>query len=347
MGSGSTFFNRIWYGEPSVWQPLLFPLSWLFATLVAARRQLYRSGVLRRRDASRPVIVVGNITAGGTGKTPVTMWLAESLKAKGYKPGIVSRGYGGRVGVEPIHVSEASDPAVVGDEPLLMARRIICPVAVHPDRAAAADLLAAMGCDVIIADDGLQHYRLNRRFEIAVVDGARGFGNGRPLPAGPLREPVSRLSTVDRVMLQIRPGSRIKELSAINPHVTPFTLAVRSVHRLRGALNVTLAEFTGKTVHAVAAIGNPEGFFDLLKAHGIHVIPHAFADHAILSRSDLEFGDAHDVIMTEKDAVKYENIAPEKTWYVTVDVEIAAAADLSWLDSLAEGLGESAVQKET
>lgn len=334
-GSGDKFFNRVWY-EHSKWRWSLIPFSWLFALLTALRRHLYRVGILRARDAGQPVIVVGNITAGGTGKTPVTIWLAESLKSRGLKPGIVSRGYGGRVGRDPRQVTDTSDPAVVGDEPLLMARRIVCPVAVHPDRVAAARLLAAMGCDVIVTDDGLQHYRLKRQFEIAVVDGARGFGNEWLLPAGPLREPVSRLRTVDRVMVQGRGNSRVEELAAGNSNVTHFVLAVRAVHDLRGRSTVMLDEFTGRSVHAIAAIGNPQGFFDLLKAHGLDVIPHVFADHAILTKSDLEFGDGYDVIMTEKDAVKCGSFAPRHCWYVEVDVVLDAEVNTSWLDELAE-----------
>lgn len=339
MSAGGKFFNRIWY-EDSRWPWLLLPFSWLFTALTALRRLLYRAGVFRVNGVGCPVIVVGNIAAGGTGKTPVTIWLAERLKAGGLNPGIVSRGYGGRVGPEPLPVSATSDPAVVGDEPLLMARRKVCPVAVHPDRVAAAAMLCESGCDVIIADDGLQHCRLERQFEIAVVDGTRGFGNGRLLPAGPLREPVSRLRTVDRIMIQTRGHGRvpIEKLSVGNPHVTEFVMAVRAVHDLQSSGTVTLGDFTGKSVHALAAIGNPQGFFDLLKAHGIDVIPHAFADHEVLSRSDLQFGDDRDVIMTEKDAVKCRNFAPEKSWYVAVDVMVDAEADMAWLDMLSANL---------
>lgn len=342
----TAFLDRLWYGE-SAWQRWLAPLSWVYARLVDFRQRAYRTGLLKSREAKVPVIVVGNITVGGTGKTPVTLWLAERLKATGAKPGIVSRGYGGRVGDVPVNVTELSDPNVVGDEPLLMARRIVCPVAVHPDRFAAAELLAQMGCDVVIADDGLQHYGLCRQFEIAVVDGRRGFGNGRLLPAGPLREPVSRLQRVDRVMLQARADARMEQLAGGNPRVTRFTLVAGDVRSLRGGRRMGLAEFSGQTVHAVAAIGNPRGFFDLLEAHGLAVIPHAFGDHAVLSRSQLEFGDEHAIIMTEKDAVKCEHFAPANSWYATVEVETAADADLVWLDTLAENLRAHQVERAT
>jgi tetraacyldisaccharide 4'-kinase len=342
----AAFLDRLWYGE-SAWQRWLLPFSSLFARLVELRRRAYHEGVLKSRTAIVPVVVVGNITVGGTGKTPVTLWLAERLKALGSKPGIVSRGYGGHVGDVPVNVTEESDPAIVGDEPLLMARRVVCPVAVHPNRFAAAELLGQMGCDVVIADDGLQHYGLARQFEIAVVDSRRGFGNGRLLPAGPLREPVGRLQTLDRIMLQARTDERVEELSAGNPRVTRFTLAAGDVRSLHGARQLPLESFAGQMVHAVAGIGNPQGFFELLERHGLTVIPHAFADHAVLSRSELEFGDDRAVIMTEKDAVKCEAFAPANTWYLTVAVEIAADEDLSWLDDLARRLRVTPVEQKT
>lgn len=340
------FLDRLWYGD-SAWQRWLAPLSSVFGGLVEFRRRAYRDGRLKSRSTKVPVVVVGNITVGGTGKTPVTLWLAERLKAQGSKPGIVSRGYGGHVGAVPVNVTEKSDPAVVGDEPLLMARRVVCPVAVHPDRFAAAELLAEMGCDVVIADDGLQHYGLARQFEIAVVDGRRGFGNGRLLPAGPLREPVSRLQAVDRILLQARAGAPAGELVLGNPRVTRFALAPGELRSLHGARKLSLDTFAGQAVHAVAAIGNPHGFFELLESHGLDVIPHAFADHAVLSRRQLEFGDDRAVIMTEKDAVKCESIAPPNSWYLTVNVDIAADQDLAWLEDLAGTLRTRPVEPET
>lgn len=341
MQSGSGFLDRVWYGE-SAWRSVLSPLSWLFARLTEARRRLYRSGILRTRDAPVPVVVVGNITVGGTGKTPVTLWLAECLKARSLKPGIVSRGYGGRVGPLPLQVTDRSESKTVGDEPLLLARRIVCPVVVHPDRVAAAGLLAEMGCDVVLADDGLQHYRLNRDFEIAVVDGARGFGNGRLLPAGPLREPVSRLASVDRIMLKAAGGEDMAELPGCEGRVTRFRLALRDVQSVHGGRKVGIDEFGGRTVHAVAGIGDPESFFNLLRGHGLGVIPHAFADHAHLSESDLTFGDGRAVFMTEKDAVRCERVAPQNSWYVTVDVDIDETTDLTWIDDLVRRLREKA-----
>src|SRR5690606_8303930 len=237
MRGAGAFFNRVWY-ERSAWSGLLAPLAWLFAWLVRARQRLYRSAILKRKRAPVPVVVVGNVTTGGTGKTPVTLWLAERLKERGLKPGIASRGYGGRAGSAPLHVNDASDAATVGDEPLLLARRVVCPVVVHPERAAAAGLLAEMGCDVVLLDDGLQHYRLERDFEIAVVDGARGFGNGRLLPAGPLREPVERLESVDRVLLKHPGAGRPAALDRPGLPVTPFRLAVRGVESVHGGRRI-------------------------------------------------------------------------------------------------------------
>jgi len=330
------FIDRIWYGG-SPWYRALLPLTWLFARLTAIRRRLYRSGVLRSFDVGKPVIVVGNIAIGGTGKTPVTIWLASFLKNRGFRPGIASRGYGGASGRVPLQVSDDSDAGVVGDEPLLMARRVICPVVVHPDRVAAASMLIEMGCDVIVADDGLQHYRLKRRFEIAVVDGARGFGNGRLLPAGPLREPVSRLEEVDLVMVQ-GADADMSGLLPRNVPVTSFELAVVAVHDLQGRRTVALEAFRGKSVHAVAAIGNPQRFFQMLESHGVTVLPHAYPDHAPLSHDDLEFDDGLDVLMTEKDAVKLAKPARPHWWYVAVDLTLGRASGPDWLDQLTSAL---------
>lgn len=334
MRSSHAFFTRVWYGD-SAWQRALAPLAWLFGFAVRRRRELYRAGFLRRARAPVPVVVVGNLTVGGTGKTPVTLWLAENLKARGLKPGVASRGYGGRVGPVPLHVTDASDPATVGDEPLLLARRAICPVVVHPDRAAAAGLLAAMGCDVVVLDDGLQHYRLHRDFEIAVVDGARGFGNGRLLPAGPLREPVERLESVDRVLLKHPGAGRPAALDRPGLPVTPFRLAVRGVESVHGGRRMDIAEWAGRKVHAVACIGDPDSFFRLLEEHGLRVVPHPFPDHARLSAADLAFDDERPVLMTEKDAVRSAHVAPPRSWFVAVDVEIAEGEDVGWLDELA------------
>ena len=328
----SEFLNRVWYGE-SRWYVVLLPLSWLFALVASIRRAFYRSAIFRSVDVGVPVVVVGNIATGGTGKTPVAIWLATMLKDRGFRPGIASRGYGGATGEAPVIVTDDSDSRAVGDEPLLMARRAVCPVVVHPDRVAVSKVLIQMGCDVVVADDGLQHYRLRRRFEIVVVDGARAFGNERLLPAGPLREPLTRLHSVDQVMLQ---GGDPQLLDAhLGDSATAFELAVSGVHCLQGALRRSVESFRDRTVHAVAGIGNPERFFTLLESHGIKVIRHAYPDHASLSRRSLEFGDGLDVLMTEKDAVKLSGSSPPNWWYVAVDLALGEPDEPEWLDRLA------------
>jgi len=325
--------QRIWYEDSAAYWVLL-PLSWLFTGLVSARRNLYERGALRRYQANVPVVVVGNITVGGTGKTPVTIWLALQLKERGMRPGIVSRGYGGSVGRKPLRVTADSDPDTVGDEAVLMAKRSACPVVVHPNRAGAAREICDLDVDVIIADDGLQHYRLARNYEIAVIDGARGFGNGRLLPAGPLREPLSRLKSVDRVLVNksvMRSERAIRELPA-GLAVTDFYLKGTMVRSLDEREQAPLARFAGRRIHAVAAIGNPGRFFTFLESHGMQVIEHAFPDHSKLTEKDLRYDDGLDVLMTEKDAVKYGNLSIERCWYVPVEVAVDRPQD--WLDEL-------------
>jgi len=325
--------QRIWY-EDSIAYWLFLPLSWLFAALGYARRRLYERGILKTVRINRPVIVVGNITVGGTGKTPVAIWLARQLKMRGMRPGIVSRGYGGSVGPNPLQVTIDSDPLIVGDEAVLMARRSECPVVVHPNRVRAAQDLSMLGVDVVISDDGLQHYRLSRQYEIAVIDGTRGFGNGCLLPAGPLREPIARLRSVDRALVNksIMRSERVMKRMPAEIPVTDFYLKGTTARSLDDAEEVPLARFAAKEVHAVAAIGNPGRFFTFLESHGMQVIKHAFPDHAKLSKEDLRYDDGLDVLMTEKDAVKCGNLNVANCWYVPVRVEVEQPQD--WLDDL-------------
>ena len=335
-GGLAALADRLWYGNSRLALALM-PLSWVFAGVVAVRRRLYASGRLPAFDVGRPVIVIGNVIAGGAGKTPVTLWLARELKERGLRPGIVSRGYRGTVGPVPLEVLPEANPAAVGDEPLMMARRLVCPVIVHPDRVAAARMAVEMGCNVVLADDGLQHYRLARRLELAVVDGRRGFGNGRLLPAGPLREPLSRLASVDRLMLQAPPDAEEPALPAHVPR-TAFTLEPGKARRLRDGAEEELARWQGQEVHAVAGIADPERFFRMLETHGIRPVRHAFADHARLSASDLGFDDGLDVLLTEKDAARLGNAIAGRCWYVPVELVPAGADD--WLADLAERLLE-------
>ena len=324
--------QRLWYGSRWAYLPLV-PLSWLYAAAGALRRRLYAAGVKRSFRAAVPVVVVGNLTVGGTGKTPVTVWLADRLRSRGFRPGIVSRGYGGVVGDTPMQANAGSDPGIVGDEPILLAKRSRCPVVVHPNRVAASRELADIGVDVILADDGLQHYRLRRDFEIAVVDGARGFGNGWQLPAGPLREPRARLDGVDRILVNSEsPDSREADGLNLPPgRTTGFHLVLHELVSVDGSSSRSFEELRGRTVHAVAAIGNPERFFRALEARGLRVLRHPFPDHAVLTARDLAWADEHDIVMTEKDAVKCREFATGRYWYVPVDVDMH---DERWLDEL-------------
>ncbi|MEJ2129578.1 MAG: tetraacyldisaccharide 4'-kinase [Woeseiaceae bacterium] len=327
------WLHRIWY-EGSPWYRLLLPLTGIYWLLITLRRCLYGMGVLGRHRAEVPVIIVGNITAGGTGKTPVTIWLARELRNRGFRPGIVSRGYGGSRSGSSMRVDVASDPRVVGDEPVLLARRAECPVVVDANRARAAEMLADDGVDVIIADDGLQHYRLERTYEICVIDGSRGLGNRLLLPAGPLRETIDRLSEVDQVLVNGRINDDAETATAVEQNAIEFSLVAREVSRLNGSLTRPVEGFAGTTVHAVAAIGNPARFFDMLRSHGMQVIEHAFQDHARLGASDLRFGDDFEVLMTEKDAVKFDAAASDKYWTVPVDLEIDPVASGPWLEQI-------------
>jgi len=327
------WLHRVWYEGASNYQMLL-PLSGLYWLIITLRRCLYGLGILGRHRALVPVIIVGNITAGGTGKTPVTIWLAGELQKRGFKVGIVSRGYGGSKSSTSMRVDTASDPDVVGDEPVLLAKRTGCTVVVDSNRARAAQMLVDDGVNVIIADDGLQHYRLERTYEICVIDGARGLGNRFLLPAGPLRETIDRLSEVDQVLINGRKGDNVAELTAVEQNAIEFELVAREITRLNGSLTRPIEGFSGTTVHAVAAIGNPARFFDMLRAHGIQVIEHAFQDHARLSVSDLRFGDDFEVLMTEKDAVKLEATTSDKYWTVPVDLEIDPVLSSPWLEQI-------------
>jgi len=316
-GGTYTWLHRVWYGEARLgW--FLLPLSWLYAAIAGARRTLYEKGLLRSYRAAAPVIIVGNITAGGTGKTPTVLWLVNELRQRGFKPGIVSRGYGGSHSGSSMRVEADSDASLVGDEPVLLARRGNCPVVVDPDRVRAADMLVEDGVDVIVADDGLQHYRLARDYEICVIDGSRGLGNRRLLPAGPLREAVHRLDDVEQVLVngELRSGNGDRTVAEQN--AISFELAACEAARLNGSLTRPLERFAGKTVHAVAGIGNPDRFFDLLRGQGIQVIEHRFPDHATIPGRALEFGDEFEVFMTEKDAVKLGREMKDKYWYVPV-----------------------------
>ena len=327
------WIHRVWYENAPSYR-LLLPLSGVYWLLIMFRRALYRLHVLTPQTAAVPVIIVGNITAGGTGKTPTTIWLAGELERRGFSPGIVSRGYGGSKSKSSMRVDAASDSAVVGDEPVLLAIRSSCPVVVDANRIRAAAMLVEDGVDLIIADDGLQHHRLARSYEICVIDGARGLGNRLLFPAGPLRESIARLNEVDQVLINGRLQGRSDSLSVVEQNAFEFDLVAKEVCRLNASLSRPIERFSGTTVHGVAAIGNPDRFFNMLRTHGIQVIEHAFRDHAKLEKRDLDFGDDFDVLMTEKDAVKLRHITSDKYWYVPVDLKMDAVLAGPWLEQI-------------
>ena len=333
------WIHRVWYEDGRAYW-LLLPLTALYALATVVRRWLYDAGVFKSQSAGVPVVVVGNVTAGGTGKTPTTIWLARELEERGFSPGIVSRGYGGSKSDSPMRVDTDSDPAVTGDEPVLLARRSGCPVVVDADRVRAARMLVEDGVDVVIADDGLQHYRLNRDYEICVIDGKRGLGNGFQLPAGPLREPATRVADVDQVFVNGHLHRPHESILNVLQNALQFSLVATEAARLNGSLVRPLERFSGTTVHGVAAIGNPSRFFDLLRDEDIQVIEHPFPDHAVISRKSLQFKDGFDVLMTEKDAVKFGTDAPDNYWYVPVTPQFEQTDSGPWLEQIASRLGK-------
>ena len=314
--------TQLWYHERARAAPLQ-PLAWLYGAVIGLRRSMYRSGLVRAAAAGRPVVVVGNLTVGGTGKTPLTLWLARALGAQGLQVGIIARGYGGSSGRGPRRVDAGSRWQDVGDEPLILARRSGCATVVGSDRLAAARTLVGAGVDLILADDGLQHLRLARDCEIVVVDGARGFGNGRLLPAGPLRETTKRLRTVDAIV--VNGSATHPTLAALPPAgMLAMQLEAGEAVSLDEQRRRPLASFQGERVHAVAGIGNPQRFFTELRARGIELIEHQFPDHHPLTAAELAFAERLPVLMTEKDAVKCRELADERLWYVPVAAQLPA-----------------------
>lgn len=319
--SADSLLQRVWYNREAPWLSLaLLPLSWLFRLIVATRRAGYRLGLFRRVRVARPVIVIGNVTVGGTGKTPFTIWLASQLQARGVRVGIVLRGYGGNSVQWPRDVAADSSADEVGDEAVLLASRTDAIVVAGPDRVAAAQRAIQRGAQIVLSDDGLQHYRLARDCEIAVIDGRRGVGNRRLLPAGPLREPVSRLAETDLRVVSWRDGGA-RPLSPA-PATIQVWARLAQATALIGGETRPLESFAGTRVHAVAAIGHPQQFFAALQQLGIEVAPHPLPDHARLTAADIRFDDELPVLMTEKDAVKCAPLADHRHWAVRMDVMI-------------------------
>lgn len=322
----SNWLQQQWY-RLGPWHLLLWPVSLVFLLLVTLRRLFYRLGIIPSVRLSVPVIVVGNIAVGGAGKTPLVIWLVEFLREQGYTPGVISRGYGG-TGVAPHSVSSASDPSLAGDEPVLLARRLRCPVWVGADKVEVAQALlkARPDCNVIVSDDGLQHYHLARDMEIAVMDGQRRHGNGLLLPAGPLREAQSRLKHVGAVIIN---GGTLQS-GEIGMALQPGNF-----HSLANPeWKVPASEFSNGKLHAVAGIGNPGRFFQVLQDMALTFTEHVFPDHHPYCPQDLQFEADATILMTEKDAVKCMGFAPPDSWYLEVAAKVDEAIKPLVLETL-------------
>ncbi|SPJ33202.1 tetraacyldisaccharide 4'-kinase [Kushneria phyllosphaerae] len=323
--------ERAWYSGAR-WPGLLTPLEVLYKNVTARRRQAYQSGRREIWTSPVPVIVVGNITVGGTGKSPLTAWLGRWLKDQGWQPGIISRGYGGHAPRYPFYVSDTSDVTHAGDEPVMLAQQTRLPVVVDPDRPRAARKLIAAGCNILLSDDGLQHHALGRDIELVVVDGMRGFGNGRCLPVGPLREPLSRLEEVDAIISNgdLQSPDTVAQYS--------MSLVPSAWRHLNDGVcySIDARPFDGR-VHAIAGIGNPQRFFKTLETLGVVFDQHPLPDHHRFSAQDVRFADNRPVVMTAKDAVKCRAFANERCW--SLDIEACPEpALIKWLASRLEKL---------
>lgn len=321
--------ERIWSGK-SWFYILLLPFSWLYGAITLLRRFAYQKGWLASWKAPVPVVIVGNLTAGGNGKTPVVIWLVEQLIQQGFKPGVVSRGYGGKSDHYPLLLTSDTTPAMAGDEPVLIHHRTTAPVAVAPNRRDAVKaLLTQYDLDVIITDDGLQHYALQRDYEIVVIDGQRRFGNGWWLPAGPMRERVGRLNSVDAIIVNggVSQGNEIGMTLEGDIAVNLKTGEKQPVQQIKKAV-------------AIAGIGHPPRFFNSLREKGITLITtKAFSDHSDYSAQELQdlTPDLEPLIMTEKDAVKCQHFAQDNWWYLPVNAELNSQSVLKQVSNLIYG----------
>ena len=303
--------DRLWYsGKRPLWP--LYPLVWIYRAVAESRRR--RAWQSRDESIPVPVVVVGNITAGGTGKSPLTAALTGLLQEQGWRPVILSRGYGGKADHYPLMVTRETGAGVAGDEPVMLAAQTGCPVVVDPDRKRGAlwALKQKLG-NILVCDDGLQHYRLPRDIELAVFDAARGIGNGALIPVGPLREPLERLASVEFVITN---GGRLDDLD--HEHQFTMTLAATELRNLVTGDIFPPEHLHGQRVRAVAGIGNPQRFFDTLKGLGAQVRPRALPDHHRFTAEDLRAEQGEWLVMTAKDAVKCREFAPDNTWVLVV-----------------------------
>ncbi|MCY1270647.1 Tetraacyldisaccharide 4'-kinase [compost metagenome] len=319
-----------WYrGHPAL--ALLRPLEWLYRSVARRKRAAFLSGQREAYRAPVPVLVVGNITVGGTGKTPMILWLIEHCRSRGLRVGVVSRGYGAKPPAYPWRVRADQQAGEAGDEPLMIVQRSGVPLMIDPDRPRAVQaLLAEEPLDLILCDDGLQHYRLARDLELVLIDAARGLGNRRCLPAGPLREPAERLAEVDAVLHN---GAASDPADGFS-----FVLQPTRLVNLASGETAALDRFPpGQAVHALAGIGNPQRFFATLEALHWRPIPHVFPDHAAYDAGQLQFSPPLPLLMTEKDAVKCRAFAAPDWWYLAVDAQ-PSPAFVAWFDAQLERL---------
>ena len=312
----STFhqwFIKVWY-QGSNWKYILKPLSWIFYVFISLRILLYEKGFMKIHRSNYPIIIVGNIAVGGTGKTPITMWLANHFIGMGYRPAVLTRGYKGKIGDIPIEVSKESNPEIVGDEAIMIASKLKCPVIAHPDRNLSLGYVSDKNIDFIISDDGLQHYQMDRDYEILIIDNERMYGNNLLLPAGPLREPISRLSRVNLILKNV-------ECEDVENDNNRFRLVGKTAINLITGDSRLVVDFVSTKIHAVAGIGNPDRFFRSLRKSGLDIYEHPFEDHRKYKSSDLNFNDEHEIIMTEKDMVKCKRFANPRMWFIPVEVQ--------------------------
>ncbi|WP_027966549.1 tetraacyldisaccharide 4'-kinase [Halomonas halocynthiae] len=320
---------RAAYRQRTGWLYVLTPLAWLYRCVIKQRAQAYATGQRDVWHAPVPVIVVGNLTLGGTGKSPLVAWLARFLADNGWRPGILSRGYGGKSHYYPLLIEDDTPASVCGDEPRMLADQCNVPVVVDPDRPRGGRLLVEQGCDIVLSDDGLQHLALARTLELVVVDGYRGLGNGRCLPAGPLREPVERLNSVDAVIV----NGELRHPLPVSAWKMDLNPAAWRVLGAPAEQRCSLFPLPfSPPVHAVAAIGRPARFFETLTALGLKLSSAVgFADHHRFCVDELSFDDGKPLVMTAKDAVKCHSLDLKNAWVLDVDAA-PEPAFVAWLE---------------